>query len=223
MNGPRRYMPLNGLAAGIAVLCLAPAIANASLVLDTGTPTTGANLEELTTSQWFAAEFSLSAGETVTSLSAYLAGNTGATYTLDIFSGANFTGVRLSSQTLDYSTGGTFTTNNAWNTTSANWTAPTSGNYWLAIEVTGTQPRGTNVNVLTTANNGTAPAEGFAYLGSSTNGEFTTSGAPDVAFQVNAAPVPLPPAALLFGGGLLGLLGFRRSGIAIRQRRQERE
>ena len=205
MNGPRRYMPLNGLAAGIAVLCLAPAIANASLVLDTGTPTTGANLEELTTSQWFAAEFSLSAGETVTSLAAYLSGNTAATYTLDIFSGANFTGVRLSSQTLDYSTGGTFTTNNAWNTTSANWTAPTS------------------VNVLTTANNGTAPAEGFAYLGSSTNGEFTTSGAPDVAFQVNVAPVPLPPAALLFGGGLLGLLGFRRSGIAIRQRRQERE
>ena len=220
-SSPRPRLPARmaaALVASTAVVCLAPAIANAALVLDTGTPTAGANLEELGTSQWFAAEFALSAGQTVTSLSTFLSGNTGASYTLDIFSGA-FTGVRQSAQTLDYSATGTFTTDNAWNTTNTNWTATTNGDYWVAIELTSTLPRGSVVNLETTANNGTAPALGFAYLGSSTNGEFTTSGAPDVAFQVNATtPVPLPATAWLLGGGLLGFLGFRRSRVAIRQR-----
>jgi len=216
MNASSLSQRIARVASGIAALCLAPALANAALVLDTGTPTTGASLEELTTSQWFAAEFSLSAGQTVTSLSTYLSGLTGASYTLDIFSGS-FTGVRLGQQTLDYTTTGTFSSNNAWNTTSANYTATTTGNYWVAIEVT-SLPRGSELNLETTPNNGTAPAEAFAYLGSNTNGQFQTSGAPDVAFQVNATPVPLPPSAWLLGGGLLAFLGLRRSGVAVGKR-----
>jgi hypothetical protein len=192
---------------------LAPAIANAGLVLDTGTPATGASGEELNTSQWFAAEFALTGGQTVTSISAFLTQGLGAlgdSYTLDIFSSSGFTG-RLSGQTLEYSTTGTFTTNDAWNTTSAGWTAATTGDYWLALEVTSTnQTKG--LDLLTTSNNGTAPALGFAYLGSNTNNEFTLSGAPSVGLQVNA--VPLPAAAWLLGTGLLGLGKFARRRLA---------
>jgi hypothetical protein len=205
------------LAAAVAASCLAPVIARASLVLDTGTPGPGATSNEVSTSQWFAAEFYLSAGQTVNSLSAYLSGNVGETYSLDIFAGADFTNSRLNSQTQEYSTTGTLTTSNAWNTTSTDWTAATSGYYWLALEET-SSPRGFSLNLLSTTNNGTAPAQSFAYLGSTTNNEFVSSGAPDVAFQVNATPVPLPAPALLLGGGLLGVIG-----IAQRRRAKPRD
>jgi hypothetical protein len=202
---------MHPLAAVAAALSLVPVLAHAGLILDTGTPPVGATQESLSTSQWFAAEFAIGAGETVTGLSAFLsqgAGQPGDTYTLDIFSASGFTG-RLSSgtQVLDYTTTGTFTNNGtgsgAWNTTSADWTAATGGDYWLALEVTSTsQTRG--LDLLTTANNGIAPALAFAYYNSSgTNGSFTTAGAPAVGLQVTA--VPLPSAIWLLGGGFLGL------------------
>lgn len=214
------YSKTTLIGGAIAALALVPVIANASLILDTGTPATGANSQELDASQWFAAEFGASAGEAVTSLSVYLSqpvglGQVGDTYTLDIFSSAGFLG-RAAGQTLEYSTTGTFTASNAWNTTNlantatGTWTVPTSGNYWVAIEVTSSaQTRG--LDLQTTSNNGAAPATAFAYLGSNTNNEFTESGAPDVGFQVNATPVPIPfGTAWLLGGGLLGMSGFVR-------------
>jgi hypothetical protein len=206
----------------LAAMTLVPALANASLVLDTGTPTAGASLNEVDSSpQWFAAEFSLSAGSTVTALSVYLQqptglGQVGDTYTLDIFGAAGFTG-RQSGQQLDYSTTGKFTASDAWNTTnlagtsSGTWTATTTGSYWVAIEVSSSaQTRG--LDLPTTTNNGTAPASGFAFLDSNTNNQFTTNGAPDVGFQVTATTaVPVPAgASWLLGGGLLGIGVFGR-------------
>jgi hypothetical protein len=204
----------------VAAMFLAPVIANASLILDTGTPATGASSELLDSGQWFAAEFGITAGQTVSSLSVYLSkpgglGQVGDTYTLDIFSSAGFLG-RAAGQTLDYTTSGTFTASNAWNTTnlaattSGTWSAPSTGNYWVAIEVnSSTQTRG--LDLPTTSNNGTAPAEAFAYLGSNTNNQFTTSGAPDVGFQVNTVPVPVPAgASWLLGAGLVGIGSFAR-------------
>jgi len=217
MNYSRNGIQSALLTAAVAASCLAPAIANASLVLDTGTPGAGSSSNSVNTSQWFAAEFYLSAGETVNSLSAYLTGTTGETYTLDIYSANGFTSNRTYSGSQDYTTTGTLTTNNAWNTTSTDWTAATSGYYWVALEET-SSPRGFSLDLLSTTNNGTAPAAAFAYLGSSTNSEFVSNGAPDVAFQVNATPVPLPMPALLLGGGLLGFIG-----VAQRRRAQPRD
>jgi len=207
MNHSPKKIQSTLLAAVVAAICLVPAVANASLVLDTGTPGSGATLYQVSTSQWFAAEFYLSAGQTVDSVAAYLSGNAGETYTLDIFSNTGFTNSRNYGQSQVYTTSGTLTTNNAWNTTSTDWTATTSGYYWVALEEA-SSPRGFSLDLASTTNNGTAPAAAFAFLGA--NGEFTSTGAPDVAFQVDATPVPLPAPALLLGGGLLGLIGFAR-------------
>src|SRR5579859_3509275 len=114
------------VAAGVALAlpALVPGIGSATMVLDTGTPTGNGVL--LNTTGWYAAEFSLSAGQTVTQLSAYLnqgAGGVGSTFTWDIYSAAGtFLGPNRESPS--FSTTGTFT-GNGWNTTNVSW-APTT-------------------------------------------------------------------------------------------------
>ena len=204
------------LYAAIAAACLAPAMAHAGLILDTGTPT-GSSSYVLNSSQWFAAEFNATAGETINDLSAYLtqgAGQPGNTFKFDIFSATGFTTTRVSTLNLSpvYSTTGTFAAN-GWNTAAANWTVGTTGSYWVAVEVASTtQSPGLDLPGETSAGTGTAPAAGFAYYSTGTSSLFTTSGAPAVGLQVSA--VPLPPALWLLGGGLLGLgtLARRRRG-----------
>jgi hypothetical protein len=57
--------------------CLSPRGARAQpFILDTGTPTSG-TYPILSNSQWFAAEFVATAGETITALSAYLTSMSG--------------------------------------------------------------------------------------------------------------------------------------------------
>ena len=85
------------LAAALTLAALEPGIASASFVLDTGTPpATGTPSAVLNTSDWYAAEFSVTAGQTINSLSAYLTqgvGTVGDSYTWDIYSTAfNFLG-----------------------------------------------------------------------------------------------------------------------------------
>jgi hypothetical protein len=65
---------------------------------------------------------------------------------------------------------------------------------------------------------GTVPAIAYAYLGSGTSSEYTTTGAPAIGLQITAAPVPLPPALWLLGSGFLGLAGTmarRRHPVAV--------
>jgi len=113
-----------------------------------------------------------------------------------------------------YSAMGKFT-QNGWNTTAVNWTPTATGDYWLALQVSApTQTKGLDLPGETSAVTGTAPALGFAYLGSGTNSEYTTLGAPSIGLEVTAAsPVPLPPALWLLGSGILGL------GSMVRRRR----
>jgi hypothetical protein len=210
----------------LAAVLLAPGLASASYVLDTGTPTsnTGAPVTLLNTSQFVAAEFDVTtANATITQLSAYLTegvGNVGDTYTIDIYSTSNFTG-RANQRTQLYTTTGTFEAN-GWNSVATNWTPTAAGDYWVALQVSSTtQTRGLDLPGagITTASattpSGTAPAVAFAYAG--TNGQYNieSTTAPTTPFGIQlteASPVPLPAAAwlLLSGIGGLGTLARRR-------------
>lgn len=200
---------------------LAPSLASASFVLDTGTPTsdTGAPVGTLSTSNWVAAEFDVTnANQLVNDLQVYLtegSGNVGDKFTVDIYaSGSSFTSTRSSGRTLDYTTTGTFTAN-GWNDVAMNWTPTASGDYWVALQVSTTsQTKGLSLPGagITTAS-GTAPALAFAYAG--TNGAYNieSTTAPTSPFGIElsqASPVPLPAAAWLLVSGIAGLGGMVR-------------
>lgn len=196
-------------AASILGVLLFPGSASASMVLDTGTPTslTGAPVSTLSTAQFLAAEFSVAAGQDITSLAAYLtqgAGSVGDTFTFDIYANTGFTSRPSSRPVPVYTIQGTFTAN-GWNSTATNWVPTAGGNYWLALQVGST----TNTKGLSapgagiSTTSGTAPALAFAYTGSS--GQYVLSSAAPVALEVVAAsPVPLPATAWLLGSGLIG-------------------
>jgi hypothetical protein len=197
----------------LAAAFLVPGVASATLILDTGAPTGTGGPAVLNSSSWVAAEFAATAGEDITALSAYLAAgvdqpdpNGSVTFTLDIYSNTGFTG-RSTGRVLEATANGTFTAD-GWNTTAVNWTPTTSGDYWLALQVSSTaQTKGLDLPLEASSTTGTAPALAFARLGTGTSSEYTLSGALPVGLEVTATPpVPLPPAAWLLGSGLLGLV-----------------
>jgi hypothetical protein len=204
----------------LAAAAIAPAIANAGLILDTGTPSSSYGSYQLTDSQFFAGEFSATAGETITSLAAYLAAGSGSgtSFTFDIYSATGFTTTPLAGQptglTPVFTASGTYSVNGGWNSTAVNWTPTSTGNYWLAIEATSSA---TNFDVWgePNATNGTANALAFAYYGSGTEGKFTTAGAPAIGLEVTAVPLPASSWLLVAGLVLGGLLLRRRSNSAL--------
>jgi hypothetical protein len=104
-----------------------------------------ADVTVLNTSQFVAAEFDVTtANDPITALSAYLTqgvGNVGDQFTIDIYSTSNFTG-RSNQRSMLYSTTGTFNTN-GWNTAAMSWTPTSTGDYWVALQVSSTtQTRG---------------------------------------------------------------------------------
>jgi hypothetical protein len=202
------------LAAALTLAALEPGIASASFVLDTGTPPAGTASALLNTSDWYAAEFSVTAGETINSLSAYLtqgAGTVGDSYTWDIYSTAyNFLGANRAAAV--YSVTGNFTAN-GWNTTAADWTPTTSGLFWVALQVSSTgQTRGLDLVTESSTSTGTAPAIAFASAtGSASNPKYVLETTAPVGLEVSA--VPLPAAVWLLGSGLIGF------GARMRRRR----
>jgi hypothetical protein len=195
----------------IAALFLAPGLASADFILDTGTPTGTGGPQVLNTAQWLAGEFAVTAAETgqAYALSAYLtqgAGQVGDTFTFDVYAaGTGFTARASSRETPVFTATGTFT-GNGWNFSSTDWTPTTAGSYWLALQVSSTtQTKGLDAPVETSASTGTVPALGFAYAPSS--GQYTTTGAQPIGLEIST--VPLPPSVWLLASGLLAGLGWR--------------
>ena len=209
-------MTTTSFAVGLLAAAFAPGLASASFVLDTGAPTSvSGGLDELTPTQWYAAQFTLTSAETISSLAAYLEplpSSTSTAFQFDLYSGSNFIGARTLTP-LDTATG-TYTAA-GWNTTNVNY-ALAAGTYWLAIEATPGPPRtvvGFDVPTTgITTSTGTAPASAFAYYGGSSFSSSNTG----IGLQIQASPVPLPGAAWLFGSALLGLgaMGRRRAALA---------
>ncbi len=196
------------LAAAIAIA--APGVASAGFILDTGTPSSASlPAEVVNSSQSFAAEFSLTAGESISELSAYItagADQPGATFTFNIYS-SGLVGARTPSSLLLSTTSATYSAD-GWNSVAVSWTAPSTGDYWLAITAPSTQSApGLDAPQEASATTGTVPALAFAYEGSSTSSKFTTTGAPAIGLEITGAvsPTPLPAAAWFFGSGLLGI------------------
>jgi hypothetical protein len=204
------------MAAALTIAALAPGMASAAFILDPGTPPlTGTSAPVLNASDWYAEEFTVSAGETITQLSAFLTqgvGQPGNTFTFDLYS-ASGTFLNAGSSTREGVTdtiGGTFTAN-GWNSVSVDWT-PTAGNYWLAVQVSNsTMTPGLDMPTQSSASAAAATAPALANAFAGTSGKYETTGAPNVGLQVTASTVPLPPAVWLLGSGLIALgAGLRR-------------
>lgn len=200
------------IAAAVAATCLLPGIASATFVLDTGIPT-GSSVFVLSSTQYLAGEFSVTAGTDIVKLSAYLTqgmGQPGDTFTFDVYAAGNgFTARSSGRETPAFTATGTFSAN-GWNSSSVNWTPTTSGNYWLALQVASPKnTKGLDAPSLSSAGSGTVPALGFAYAPAS--GQYTTVGAPSIGLEISSAtPVPLPGALWLLASGLLGVGAMAR-------------
>jgi hypothetical protein len=196
------------LLGAMAAASLAPLGAHAALILDTGTPDGSGQPTALNGAQFEAAEFALGAGQTITSILAYVTAPSdqpGATFTIALYDDASgFIGAR--SPDLVFSGQATYQQDGWTGLTNLDITGLPAGNYWAALEV-GSGDSAIGLALPAPVTPGTAPALGYAF---SDGSGYTANGALPIGMQVEVAPVPIPGALLLFASGLLGLGGISR-------------
>jgi hypothetical protein len=193
------------LAVAALAVAASPNAARAAFLLDTGTPTGSGFPLSLDGTDFVAAEFHLGAGQTITSIEAYLTAglsNPGDTFTVALYSGStapNSHATPVWSGQASYQADG-------WNGLSnLSLSGLAAGNYWAAFEVGGSDSSsGLDVPV-GAPNNG--PAAALAYAFNSGGGYSTMTGEN---FGAEVSAVPLPGALVLFASGLLGIGGGLR-------------
>ncbi len=206
-------MRLNVLSSRVVLVaaCLLPQLARADFILDTGIPAGDASYV-LSTSQFLAAEFSATSGQTVTDLAAFLTlgtGQVGDTFTFDIYSNSDFLSPVGQRSAPVFSAVGTYTAD-GWNSTAVDWTPGATDMYWLALQVGSTDnTKGLLAPGQTSGATGSVPAAAFAYARS--GGPYTLTGAPAIGLQVEVSPVPVPGALGLFASAIAALGGLSRS------------
>jgi hypothetical protein len=188
--------------AGLALAgFLVPGAAHAAFVLDTGVPTGAGMPVTVDRNDFYAAEFSLGSGQTITGIQDYMTAGLdqpGATFTVALYSASDF-GTRQATPV--FSSQATYTAD-GWNGLSnLQLSGLSAGNYWAAIEV-GATDSATGLQLPVPAANGTVPALAYAFNAGS---GYTTAGAQAFGAQVSVAPVPLPAAIWLFGSALVGV------------------
>ncbi len=186
--------------------------------LNTGTPTVTTGAGTLSNNDWYAEEFSLSAGQTVDSLAAYLnlnTGNTGGTLTFALYSGSSIP-TRNPSPLETWTS--TFNTN-GWNSISTSYTASTSGDYWVAIEET---TAGTTYTAPIVASTAAEPVAALAYADTTTGASaknWATESSYPIGLQVQVEAVPEPATFGLMALGVLGTVAVARRRRGVREQR----
>ncbi len=197
----------------LSAACLMPLGAHAAFVLDTGTPSGNGFPVTLDGNDYYAAEFSLGASQTITAIQAFVtaggSGQAGDTFTVALYSDSDFGG-RNSSPV--FSQQATYQQDGWTGLTGLDITGLAAGNYWAAVEV-GANDFTAGLALPPPGGDGSVAALAYAF---NAGGGYTTDGALPIGMQVEVAPVPLPGALLLFGSGLLGVGGI---GGAARRRR----
>jgi len=182
--------------------------AHAALIMDTGTPTGSSTPLSLDAIDFAAAEFSLGAGQTITSIQGYFTAGTsnpGDTFTVALYAGAAAPDVRA---TPIWSGQATFQAD-GWNGLSKlSISGLAAGNYWAAFEV-GILDSAMNLALpIGAPNNGATPA--LAYAFNNGDGYNINSG---FNFGAQVSAVPLPGALVLLMSGLFSLGGLRRKSL----------
>jgi hypothetical protein len=181
-------------------MSMLPVVSKAAFVLDTGTPTGTGGPLIVSSSQFLAGEFSVTAGEDITQLSAYLASATGNGNSLifDIYSGT-FIGSHAAKTLID-STTATFSGTTGWTSANVNWVVPATGNYWFVIQGNGV---GTTFDAPLETSTTTATVPAVEFASSSNSGSAFSSLASGIGLEVSVI-VPEPATyGSIAGAGLL--------------------